>query len=527
VSEPATHASTPDWTSAAHPLWRWLLAACAAANVLPLWAGHHLPFTDLPQHAAAIATLRHFWDPAWKAQQYFTLALSQTQYLLYYAAGAILALPLGTAERANLVLLSCVGASFPYALRALLRALRADERLALFAAPLFWSQSLLIGFFNYLAALPLLLWGLALAVRNASAPARRTAWLLAGASLALFYLHLSAFLFFAPAAVLATWLLPRPREVTLRALAIALVRTPLRLAWMIPSACAALLFLWKSPVVDPAAAGWQGPRKIAFEDFASALHNLPAALTDIWTGPQNARGLLALVLACIVLAWPGKRDPEAPDQAFHRGLALAWVLFAAALYFFFPQSIGWLWQLNERYAVLAALLVPLLLRPAPGPRGALPLLLAAAVAAASGGVARAHIAAFDREASGFDEVLAKAQPGKRMIGLIYDWSSEAAHFSPYLHYASLYRARGGGVASFSFAELPQSPLRYRPESAPPPKPEGWEWHPEVYRNAVDGPYYDYVLVRGRRTFDQHEGPRFRVIARSGLWSLYEKEQAPP
>jgi hypothetical protein len=523
VSETATHASTPDWTSAAHPLWRWLVAACAAANVLPLWAGHHLPFTDLPQHTAAIATLRHFWDPAWKAQQYFTLALSQTQYLLYYAAGAILALPLGTAERANLVLLSCMGASFPYALRALLRALRADERLALFAAPLFWSQPLLIGFFNYLAALPLLLWGLALAVRNAVAPARRTVWLLAVVSLALFYLHLSAFLFFAPAAALATWLLPRPREVTPRALALALVQLPFRLPWMIPSACAALLFFWKSPVVDPAAAGWQGPRRILFEDFATALHNLPAALTDIWTGPQNARCLLALVLAAVLLAWPGKRDPEAPDQAFRRGLALVWVLFAAALYFFFPQSIGWLWQLNERYAILAALLIPLLLRPAPGPRGALPLLLVAAVSAASAGIARAHIAAFDREARGFDEVLANAQPGKRMIGLIYDWSSEAAHFSPYLHYASLYRARGGGVSSFSFAELPQSPLRYRPESAPPPKPEGWEWHPEMYRNAVDGPYYDYVLVRGRRTFAQEEGPRFRLIARSDLWSLYGKD----
>ena len=34
----------------------------------------------------------------------------------------------------------------------------------------------------------------------------------------------------------------------------------------------------------------------------------------------------------------------------------------------------------------------------------------------------------------------------------------------------------GGVASFSFAELPQSPLRYRPERAPPPHPAGWEWH---------------------------------------------------
>ena len=64
------------------------MLACAAATVVPLWSAAHLPFTDLPQHVSAIATLRHWWDPAWKSQEYFTLELGQTQYLLYYLAGA-------------------------------------------------------------------------------------------------------------------------------------------------------------------------------------------------------------------------------------------------------------------------------------------------------------------------------------------------------------------------------------------------------------------------------------------------------
>src|SRR5438874_1792475 len=149
------------WTEPSHPLWRWLLAIGAVANVAALWSGPYLPFTDLPQHVAAIATIRHWSDPAWKSQEYFTLAFGRTQYLLYYLAGALLAFPFGTAERANLVLLSLTAVAFPYALRSLLRALGADQRLALFAVPLFWSQSLLIGFFNYVAALPLLLWALA------------------------------------------------------------------------------------------------------------------------------------------------------------------------------------------------------------------------------------------------------------------------------------------------------------------------------------------------------------------------------
>ena len=142
----------PPLTDPRHPAWRALLAAVALANVAALWAGKYLPFTDLPQHAAAIASLRHYGDPAWHVRDYFELALGRSQYLLYYLAGALLAFPFGTAERANRVLLSLVALAFPYALRALLRALGRDERLALFAVPLFWSQSLLIGFFNYVAA---------------------------------------------------------------------------------------------------------------------------------------------------------------------------------------------------------------------------------------------------------------------------------------------------------------------------------------------------------------------------------------
>jgi hypothetical protein len=428
------------------------------------------------------------------------------------------------------VLLSLIGATLPFALRSLLRQLRADERLALFGAPLFWSQALLIGFFNYLAALPLLLWSLALCVRQAEAPARRTALTLAGVSLGLFYLHLSAFLFFAPAAALATWLLPRPAppgatpRALLEGLGRALWRLPRRILWMVPSALAALFFLVRSPVVNPEVVGWQSPRRVVLEDLDVALRNLPSALLDIWKGTHDEWCLLGLLAAAALLAWPGRPVAESPEQPWRRGIAAAWVAWALALYFFFPLEIGWLWQLNERYAIVAALLAPLLLRPRPSLRGALPLLLVAVIAAGAGGLARRKILAFDREAEGFDELIAQAAPGRRLIGLISEHNSNVARFAPFIHYASFYRARGGGVASFSFAELPQSPLRYRPEVAPPLKPQAWEWHPELYRNDVDGEYYDYVLLRGRvPAFSPNgPGPRWQLVGQAGLWQLWSK-----
>ena len=502
------------WTDEDHPLWIWLLSACAAATVLPLWSAAHLPFTDLPQHAAAIGTLRHFWDPVWKSREYFTLALGQTQYLLYYLLGAALAFPFGTAERANLVLLSLVAVAFPLSLRALLKALRADTRLALFACPLFWSQSLLIGFFNYLAAMPLTLWSLALALRQAEAPSRRTLLTLAGATVALFYLHLSAFVFFAPAAALASLALPRlapPRE------------WPRRLVWAAPVAALAVLWLVNSPVVHPQSVGWYQPMGVHWEEPAAALRNVVDALLDIWRGPEDEWCLLALLAAAAFLAWPQRRDLE--EQPWRRGIVAAWVVLAGLLYLAFPISIGWMWQLNERYVLLFALLAPALLRPARGWRGAAPLLLVAATGLLAAATAFGNVRAFDREVGPFDSVLARAQPGRRLIGMMFEQNSRYAKFSPFLHFQAYYRARMGGVASFSFAELPQSPLRYRPENAPPPHPAGWEWHPGSFRNDVDGLYYDYVLVHGLvDPFARPQpGPRWRLLAREGRWALYEKE----
>jgi hypothetical protein len=502
------------WTDEDHPLWIWLLCACAAATVVPLWSAAHLPFTDLPQHAAAIGTLRHWWDPTWKSGEYFTLALGQTQYLLYYLLGAALAFPFGTAERANLVLLSLVAIAFPFSLRALLKAVRADTRLALFACTLFWSQSLLIGFFNYLAAMPLTLWSLALTLRQAEAPSRRTLLALAAAAVALFYLHLSAFVFFAPAAALASLAIPRLAP---------LREWPRKLVWAAPVAALAVLWLVNSPVVHPQSVGWHQPMGVYWEEPATALRNLVDALLDIWRGPEDEWCLLALLAAAALLAWPQRRDPD--QDPWRRGMVAAWVALAGLLYLAFPISIGWMWQLNERYALVLALLAPVLLRPARGLRGATPLLLVAATGLFAAATAFGNARAFDREVGPFDSVLARAQPGRRLIGMMFEQNSRYAKFSAFLHFQAYYRARMGGVASFSFAELPQSPLRYRPENAPPAHPAGWEWHPSTFRNDVDGVYYDYVLVHGLvDPFARPQpGPRWRLLAREGRWAMYEKE----
>ena len=505
------------WTDREHPLWKWLLGACALATALPLWLSPYLPFTDLPQHAAMIGTLRHWGDPLWSGP--YELALGSTQYLLYYLAGALLAFPFGTAERANLVLLTATAVGLPYALRSLLRAVKADERLALFGPALFWSESLIIGFFNYLAALPLLLWALSLAVKNAEAPARKTSVQLALVSACLFYLHLSAFAFFALAAGLALFALPAAMPLSQR-----LSGLPRRALWAAPTALLSLIWLATSPVVHPGNVGWQAKVAPDWQSPAEALQALPQALLDIWRGPEDEWCLLALVGLGALLAFPQARDADQPEATRARAVIAACALLSGLLYFVTPLSMGWLWALNHRYAITTALLLPPLLRPARGLRGALPLLGAGLVSLFAAFTAQRNIAAFQREVGPFDAVLSQAEPGKRLLALIYDRGSSVVNFAPFLHFGSYYRARKGGIAEFSFSELPQSPLRYKPGVVPPRRPPRWEWMPELFSNERDGEYYEYILQRGGPDpFARASGgPAWRVAAQEGQWRLWTR-----
>jgi hypothetical protein len=516
---------TPSWTSPAHPLWRWLLAVCSLASAAALFAGPHLPSTDLPQHVAMIATFRHWFDPAWRFQETFTLALGQTQYLAYYLAGALLAVPLGSAERANLVLLGAIAVGFPYSLRSLLRALRQDERLALLGCALFFNQSLLIGFYNYLAAIPVTLWALALAVRQAEAPTLRRAVALAALAVSLFYLHLSALVFFLPAAALVTWLMPQPAAA--RDLGARLLRLWRPLWWTLPVGALGLLWLVTSPVVHPKTVGWSEPMSPGFMSPRVALHEFPEALLDIWRGRADNWLMVALGLAALALLAPWGKPPPEPGSRWRRGVAASLLGFALVLYFAMPHSIGWLFVLNTRYAVIAALVLPATIRVAPGVRGAALLLLSAAVSLALCANAALQVRAFSLEAGDVDGLLARTQPGKRLQAVILEPESTVAKFLPYHHFGALYRARYGGVAEYCFADLPQSPVRYRPDAAPPPKPPGWEWD-QSFRNEIDGPYFDYVLWRGPpEAFPpQGPGPTWKLLGRDGRWALFEKAAAP-
>lgn len=512
------------------PAFRWALAVCATLTIAPLYLSRHPPFCDLPEHVAAIATLRHYWDPSWDLQRYFVLLHdpTRTPYLLYDAIAAVLAVFFGSAERANLLLLSLVGLGFPYALRALLAATHRDVRLAVIACPLFWNGALGQGLLTFVAAIPVTLFALASTARQLEAPKRSRAFFLAALTVAIFYLHFSTFVLLVVGSLVMALAFPAEGSVRVGA---RLARLPRQLGWLVPGVLAVLVLYARSSVFhpNPARDGSVG-RVVRFRGTLDLLRDLPTWSFDFWRGHvDDVCGALLALLLLVLCIRVGR-----PQEAHHGTSRAAPLLFLAALalYFTMPHQVGFAFILDQRLAPIVALLTPLLARPA---RDRLTDALVAslyALAIVVGGNALWQMRAYDRnEAYAFDHVLRGLPRGKKLLTLMFDPSSEYTNINPYLHFGSFYSARFGGVSSFSFVEVPHWPVQYRPEAAPPKKEVVfWDWNPCLYRNTIDGPYYDFVLTRGAMNPFDHApaGPTWRIIGQARDFTLFEKSgELPP
>lgn len=507
-------------------VWELVFFALVTSSLVPLWLVRYPPIEDLPQHLAAIRVLHSLHDPAFNLATYFELTLSRTQYLAYYLVADLLAYPLGV-RLANLVLVTAALVGTPYALRSLLRALGRDEKLALFALPLAYNAHLILGFFNFLAALPLALFGLSLAVRLRVRPTRGLALALCAVTFVCFYTHVVPFAFLGFGA-------------TLVALGDTLRATSRRLLPLVPGGLAALVWTRFAPAgqaTATAAFGQEGvgPRP-TFATASDALRDLPNWLTDVFQGERDVQlfiVMLALALFAIGLgARPAARDDAATtDQALRvvltRRLGLLAPL-ALALYFVTPTGYDWIWPISARFPLLAILFViPVL----PFPRGALGVLLAAAIAATSVATfveAGERFVTFERDEVGeLDQALAAIPPGRRVAGLIGDKYSTQAKFAPFLHYVAYYQADRGGAVMFTFADFPQSPFRFREDHRPPRVGPRWEWMPERVEPRRDLGWYEFVLVRGAAGRLDADRTLYEPVFRGPHWSVWRRLDAVP
>jgi hypothetical protein len=483
------------------------LAVSIASVVAPILATRYLPFTDMPEHAAVMATLGHWGDPIFSGP--YELALLRSQYLLFHLVGGAVTALVGDAELASRLMLAASGIALPLSFRALLRAAGRDDRLAIFACLPFWSRPLVIGFLPFVAAIPIAFYGLAMVFRAVRRRGPSRAFVLAVTSLLLFYAHVSAWVVFVGAAGVVAVLARRLR-----------VLVPLA-----PSALAAGVWLLVGKMTI-GSGGLGDAGEIARMGVTRALVAMPTWIFDVWRGHGDELAALAwwagFFAAAVLSVRALARYPGRP-------LALLYAPFASALaiYLATPWRVGAGLMLNVRLAPMLVLLALLPTRlPRRGLRAALPLGLAL-IANVAGGVAAFTACRHARaEVGDLDVVLGAMGPGARVVTLNFDQRSPTTHVFPWAHVGSYHRVRAGGVAGFSFSELHHWPVHYKPSESPPHK-EGttWDLDPCTYRNAVDGAYYDFVLVRGTVDpfRDEPPGPIFRPIVTLPAMTLYRKE----
>lgn len=498
--------------------WQIVFAALCMACVWPLFYVAHPPIGDLPQHLAAVRVLHDFRNPAFGFERFFEIDLLATQYLSYYLAADALAY-LFDVELATRLLIAASLIAIPYALRSLLHALGKEPRLAVLVLPLAYSAHLILGFLNFVAAIPLSLYGVALAVRQRRSYSHGRALGLSLLSVVCFYTHVVPFALMGLAVGLVS--LARDWRVSLRSLA------PL-----LPAGVAALVWIAVSPAGQATAGAASGSAqgvKIEFQSAQSALTQLPRWLTDVFSGDGDLRVLQlwgALVVMVGVLASIeralGRRSlaPDALSRSFGLRLCLLPPL-CALLYFVLPVGYSWIWPIAPRFPLLCAIWLVAVL---PRFELARPLVLAVALglAAASFHIAGNAFARFEREEVGDFEAALQVLPARqRVVGLIFERYSRHVAFAPFLHYVAYYQARKGGAVMFTFADFPQSPFRFKESGRPPRVPPRWEWLPERVRPA-ELRDYDFALVRGGPGMIARVDSGFSLVYRGPHWSVWSR-----
>jgi hypothetical protein len=472
-----------------------LLIALAA---LPFWLTRILPMQDYP-HFLLFA--RAFGDcriPGSPFHGTYTTGFPLSPLVLPILLTRAIA-RVSSFETAGRVLWTLYAVGLPMAALHLLSVLRRDPWSVLLVFPLVISYWVIGGFFAFATGMPLLLLGLAAAVRWLEAPTRGRGALLAAILAAAFLWHA---LIFAQLALDfgLLWCLHRAESGRARARALA------------PLVPAALLFAaWMRASIQGHGPGRKPPLWPPFLDnaahFFAYLGPLPQAV--------GAAFLLALVLA-VGAATEAAAQPDA-RPAFRVKTPFTWLSIASALgYALLPSVCFGVEGINNRQPYLAALLFVFgwSLPRRRGPR----VLLLGAVAGASA-IGLAHLAgrfqAFDRETAGASRLLDRVGPGETLLASLDRVGTISFPEKPLVAldlYASI---RGGGLPNASFAGYDINLVRYVNDRNPMPG-----LSPGMWQGSAGLKQFDYVLVRAPVSAAVERDRALRLVARDEGFALF-------
>ncbi len=481
----------------------WIAIAIIATT--PAWIVRHLPLQDFPTHLAILRVVHSYGDPAFGLQPYFVLNLFGTQYLMYYLVGSGLAYLFGVFG-ANTILVSSYLGGTVLATRSLARALGKDERVAIFAIPFLVNSMFMYGFLPFLFGIPFSLFGIALSIKYFEKPSIARGCTISALATFLVLEHLFPFLLFG-LGFIAVFPWNKPKS-WLRAGAPVVPALALLGFWM---ACSTTGKRMATSIGTVPSA-----------PIMARLKAVPRWTIDVFGDLSNTKFAIAIAAVATLSTALSLSNKRAAGQIAWRYAALP--IVCIILYLIADDSVGDIWLVGPRLAILAIIAaVPLVGIPT-GVPGQLITGLAAAIGTFSIWNTCKHFIEFERKDVGnFEGALSVMEPGKKVAGLIYDHTCSIGIVTPFLHFVSYYQAEKGGLAQWSMANVHHLPFQFRPDRLPPQgvmERSGWEWSPQRVTIRELYPFYDYVLTRGAG-FHPPAGT-YHIKWRDDRWTVWEK-----
>jgi hypothetical protein len=506
------------------------LVAGLVVVAYPLAVTRYAPMTDLPFHAAQTSAFRHYIDPDFHLREQFELHPLSVPYVSMYAIGAFFMLFL-PAHVAIKIAAAAMLALLPAGLSVMFHGMKKSPLLGLLGLPLVWNPLTHWGFLNFLGALGLFAMAIGVTLLLLDKPTRRRQIALSAVLVLLFFTHVFRFPF-ALCGVVGAAIVMYPATRRLR---------PILLPLALPLV---LMVVWLR--VRPAAIG--GPIDLSHFEPAR-LAELPRLVFEGgFDDPAEARAIeraaraVGLVVAASAVAFAAEgRLSGRTRRAWAWGAGVTIVPLACAgafllLFLILPMQTGVWWYVYPREAVAAAF-IALGAAPDLPKRGLLRAPLVVAVALASAGLGRViadDYRRFDRATADFQAITQRIPQAPKLLYLVFEHGGSNRKNTPFIHLPAYVQAEKGGWLSFHFAVFGASPVAYRAPTdpgavIPPPVPVRWEWTPQRFRVSEHGPFFDWFLVRARRSPDEifRADPTIVPVDHQGTWWLYRRDRTKP
>jgi hypothetical protein len=474
-----------------------LVAIIGLIAILPVWIPTFPAMCDAPQHAAQTAIFSQLGQPGFAYTQLFvrhTNVPNAEGYALLYFLGPLIGLVAATK-----LIVSAAMLGFLLACAWLLKEFECDPRLALLAVTGLYGFPFQWGFLGFLAAAPVGICFVVLALRYFRAPSLPRGIALALCWLFVFFCHalIAAFAAFVAAACALDGV-QSFRQLFRRWLPIA-------------ATMAVAGFWWVHSISNIRVSHKPTEWNLDWERFTQLCMNISGV-------PSNLIAVI-LIMAFVVpvVALLGVRR----QWRFYIPFAVCIVVT-----FLFPHSIFAVDSVYQRFAPFMLPCFALILAHSTPRRTNLAVIWIVAVALAWTGGMAWRMSVFQREGSGWSTILRQMSPGQRVLSINFEHDSEVFSGAVFLHFPAWYSALKSGIVDPSFASGNVDIALYRPELMPKARFADLEFHPERFNwQSYDGWQYRYFVVHSpiERDAKLFTGSEFPVVLRAhdGDWWLYE------